>query len=123
MPEAERLTPSAAGTGQNLTFFLEKTSSFQTYHVDGVFGNLTPAGEIFLAFYLERAPIPKTIVCQIQANGDLGEPTFAGKQGIYREVQSAIVLSPKALEELKNHIEKLQQMLVVAHRDVVQPES
>lgn len=94
-----------------VTFFFEKTSSFQTLHADGVLGSLTPSGQVFLAFYVERSPIPKTVICPVE-NGEVGEPSeIAGKKGIFREIHSAIVLSPSALSDLKGHIEKLQKTL------------
>lgn len=96
---------------QKLTFFFEKTGSFQTLHADGAFGNLTPNGQVFLAFYVERSPIPKTMVCEIGTDGSISNPQFSGKQGIYREVQTGILMSPSVLSDLVNHIEQLQQRL------------
>jgi hypothetical protein len=111
MPEPASQSPSPAKPS-TITFFFEKTGSFQTSHADGVFGSVTPSGQVFLAFYVERSPIPKTMVCPISADGTIGEPSeFTGKQGIFREVQSAVVLSPNALNDLKTHIEKLQNIL------------
>lgn len=96
---------------QKLTFFFEKTPSFQTLHSDGAFGNLTPSGEVFLAFYAERSPIPKTMVCDVGADGVVANPEFSGKLGIFREVHTGIIMSPSVLEDLVRHIEQLQTRL------------
>lgn len=41
-----------------ISFHFEKSKAFQTLHADGVFQSLTPNGDGFLAFFVERAPIP-----------------------------------------------------------------
>jgi len=82
-------------------------------HADGALGSVTPAGEAFLAFYVERAPIPKTLVFPVAADGNIATTPSAvsGKQGVFREIHSAVVLSPKALHALHKHIEKLLQQI------------
>ncbi len=93
---------------QTVTFFLEKTASFQTLHADGAIGSITPSGHAFLAFYVERAPIPKTAIATVTSEGIAGAVTSTtGKQGVFRELQIGIVVTPQALLGLREHINRL----------------
>jgi hypothetical protein len=101
-------TPAKENEPASVTFFFEKTNDFRTAHADGVLGSMTPTGQVFLAFYVERAPIPKTVVHAVNPDSTLGEvKSVTGKQGVYREIQSAVILTPEGLRDLKDHIEKL----------------
>lgn len=96
-----------------VNFFFEKTSSFQTLHADGALSSVTPSGQAFLAFYVERAPIPKTLVYSVNTEGTIDDKpiSMTGKQGVFREIQSAVILSPTALNALKTHIENILKQI------------
>lgn len=71
-----------------LQFHLLKTGSYSTFHVDGVWGGMTPSGGIYVDFFVERFPIPTSVYYEVNPNGQLGEITkHEGKTGIRREIE------------------------------------
>jgi hypothetical protein len=80
-----------------------KSPAFRTIHADGAIGGVTPSGNVHIAFYNERAPIPQKIVHKRKPDGSLGallkEQTVA-RPGIIREMDIDVVLSPSALDAL-----------------------
>jgi len=101
---------------QKITFFLEKTSGFQTLHADGILGSLTPSGYAFLAFFRERVTIPKTIEHEVKADGTLGKMiSKTGKEGVFREFHTGITLTEDGLKQLRQHVDKLLKNFEVAH--------
>jgi hypothetical protein len=85
----------------SVKFYYEKGHLFRVLHVDGVIGGPTPERAVFMALYNQRSPIPKEITQALCADGTLGaELARDGKDGIYREVEVGIVLTPKAAEEI-----------------------
>ncbi len=103
-----RYPMSDAEPTASVTFHLEKTPGFQTLHADGVVGGITPSGSAFLAFFTDRAPMPKRIIHEMSADGTLGKVrSVEGKDGIFREVHTGITMTRVGLESLKAHAEKL----------------
>ena len=51
-----------------------KGQFFRVVHADGIIGGSTPQGQLHIAFYSERPPIPKRTVHQVSAGGALGSP-------------------------------------------------
>lgn len=101
---------------QTVTLHLSKTPSFQTLHADGILTGLAPGHRVFLAFYIERPPIPTSITHQLQPDGALGEMVGAtGKQGIVREIHTGITLSMEMLKKLEDHIHQLKSQLAADH--------
>ena len=96
---------------ETITFHLEKTNQFQTLHADGMVGGITPSRFAFLAFYVERAPLPQQIIRKIDVDGTLGEATVEGKIGIFRELHTGLTFTREGLEALKLNVENLIQEL------------
>lgn len=70
-----------------------KTSNYRTYHVDGMFGGVTPSGKIYVELFTHRAVTPQIIRYSITAEGMLGEEIEReGKEGIVREIETGIVM-------------------------------
>lgn len=51
-----------------------KGQYFRVVHADGMIGGPTPQGNLHIAFYSERPPIPKRMVQPVSATGVLGNP-------------------------------------------------
>ena len=95
---------------ETITFHLEKTHQFQTLQADGMVGGLTPNGQAFLAFYVERAPLPRRMIRRFNEDGTLGDVVEIDcKVGIFRELHTGLTFSRDGLESLKTNIEKLLQ--------------
>ena len=95
-----------------VSFHFHKTPTFQTLHADGVFGGITPSGHGFLAFFVERAPMPQRIDQEIKADGSLGKVLHVeSKEGVFREIHTGITLNRRGLELLKERVESLLKNL------------
>ncbi len=99
-----------------------KTASYRTYHVDGAFGGLTPRGNIYCDFFVERAPTPQSMVHKITRDGQLGdEKNRTGKDGLVRQIECGISLDIKAAINLKTwldeKIEEYQKNILVIKDD------
>lgn len=95
-----------------------KTDMYRSYHVDGVFGGLTPRGNIYCEFFVERFVTPQKTVNKIEKNGHLGEEKErVGKEGLIRQIECGISLDIKAATDLKiwleEKIEKYQESILI----------
>jgi hypothetical protein len=91
----------AESAPSKVKFHYVKGNFFKVIHVDGVIGGPTPERAVFVALYNQRSPIPQVIEQAISPDGSLGpELSREGKDGIFREVEVGIVLTPKAAEEI-----------------------
>ena len=90
----------------NITINYLKSISFREVACDGVLGGPTPQGNVWLAFYTERFPIPRIIRHQIRRTDQdafvLEEPgeTIEGRHGIIRNVEFGVYMSVKTAEQL-----------------------
>ena len=109
----ERMTE---GTPSSIKFYYRKGNFFRVIHADGVVGGATPERAVFAALYNQRSPIPRSITQAICPDGTLGEELDRkSKQGIFREVEVGIVLTPKAAEEIGHFL--LQQARLLRDTD------
>lgn len=71
-----------------------KTNTYRTYHVDGVFGGITPNGKIHAQLFVQRLVTPQIIQHElIEEEGQLGrEIKRIGKTGVVREIESGIIM-------------------------------
>ncbi len=98
-----------------------KTSSYRSYHVDGMFGGPTSLGKLYIELFLERSVTPQIIQYKVTSEGTLGEEVHRiGKEGIIREIEAGLIMDiaiAKAFrdwlnekielyEKLKNEVEK-----------------
>ena len=90
-------TSEAEKTPEVISFHYEKSSSFQSFHVDGAFGGISPRLNINMALFAERGPIPRRVDQEISADGTVGkELNREGKDGILRELQCNLVMDYRA---------------------------
>ncbi len=84
-----------------------KTNDYRSFHVDGVFGGITPKGNIYMELFLERAPTPKKIVYELNENGTLGkEVSHESKAGLIREIEAGIVLDLATAESINSWLKE-----------------
>ena len=82
--------------GQRVKFHYLKGSLFRVIHADGAMGGITPRGNIHMAFYSERAAIPREHVHRLDASGRLGEridEETVSREGIVREMDVDVIMS------------------------------
>ena len=88
---------------KQVTMFVEKSSFFRVVHADGTLCGLSPAGNVSLTFYNDRAAFPKEMI-----EGVNGEGLVTGEvrekrnepEGYARELETQIVMSKEAAMRL-----------------------
>ena len=69
-----------------------KTSNYRTYHVDGIYGGLTPQGKLYIEPFVERQVTPQSVIHEIE-NFKFGKSLDSeGKEGIIREIECGLIL-------------------------------
>jgi len=91
--EKKRIPPS------EVSFEYDIPEDYQIEFVNGVFGGISPRGDIICHFFLERSEIPKEERFRILEDGKIGEllerkPSDEPKK-ILRELKIGLVLSPQ----------------------------
>jgi len=103
MPEKTKSTKKSESIKQEIEFHYLKMANYRSYHADGVFGGITPQGNIYMELFLERAPTPKSIIHEINEDGSLGrELSRQGKAGLIREIEAGVVLDLATAEVVVN---------------------
>lgn len=89
---------SAGELPDKVRFDYVKSSFFRVVKVDGVHGGITPRGDIHMATFTERRPIPQRVVHNIGDDGTVGdelEEERVERDAIVREVDVDLIMSPK----------------------------
>ena len=97
-------------------FHYIKSNFFRVAHADGVVGNVTPAGLIFMGFYSERGPIPQMMVHEITEAGQVGPERLderVSKKGVVREVEIGTMMSA---EVAVSFVAWLQEKIDLIHK-------
>lgn len=81
-------------------FNTEKDAEFRTYYADGAWGMVNNSGTIILSFYVERPPLPKSVIYQQNEKGEVtlsnpeDGPIESAKELIgVRDYQAAVALT------------------------------
>lgn len=75
-----------------------KSNDYRTNYASGFYGGFTNVGKFHMSYYVERAPIPKSIDMSIDVDengvgiGSLIEGKKKGKEGVVRETQGGIIM-------------------------------
>jgi hypothetical protein len=81
---------------EKVRFHFIKSASFRVIHADGAWGGLTPQGNIHMALYNERNPIPQLIAHKINPSGSLGKEIKEeriARNGLVREVEVDVIMN------------------------------
>lgn len=78
----------------SIKFNYIKSQMFRVGHADGVIGNATPNGKVFLAFYNERMSLPDSVENEITDEGIVGKmvDSHTSTPGVIRELDMGFVL-------------------------------
>ncbi len=69
-----------------------KTNSYRTFHVDGIYGGITPNGKIYAELFIQRSATPKLVKHKVTDSG-LGDViSKEGKSGMIREIEAGIIM-------------------------------
>jgi hypothetical protein len=79
---------------QTIDYHYIKTNHYRTFYANGVFGGITPRGELQMDFFIERQVIPQLATYKILNDGKLGEMIKTnGKSGFIREFDCGVVMN------------------------------
>jgi hypothetical protein len=85
-----------------------KDPMFRSTHADGIVGGLTPNGQLHIAFFSERAQLPKRHVYTFNADGSIG-PQLPEERNpretIFRDIQVDVLMTIQAAEGLKSWLD------------------
>lgn len=85
-----------------IDFHYVKGPDFQTIHVDGAIGGITPKNLLHIAMYSERPAIPQQITHRIEEDGSLGkEIKRSGKSGVVRQMEVDLFMTEDTARSLK----------------------
>jgi hypothetical protein len=88
--------------------YQEKSALFRVVHADGAWWSVNARNDLHLAFYSERAPIPKVVYFGPDKEGTWNElvEEREGKKGWFREMEVDVVLTPTSAAYLKDAIDR-----------------
>jgi hypothetical protein len=76
-----------------VAFHFIKSNQFRVIRVDGGHGGVTPSGQVQIAFYSERLPIPQKTVHRLTPEGLEDTPVeVVSREGLVREVEVEAVM-------------------------------
>lgn len=81
-----------------------KTNNYRTYHVDGIFGGLTPdSKKLYIELFVQRSATPRKIEHEV-IHGLVGKETGKreGKEGLIREIESGIIMDMDVAKVLRD---------------------
>ena len=79
---------------KQITFKYVHPEDLRDLYANGIFGGVTPRNEIYIHFYSERHPIPKTATHRIDDKGLLSKDGDIEMGGdVVRLVQSSIIIN------------------------------
>lgn len=117
MAADEESAPEQPTAPKEITFHFIKASGFRVIHVDGVHGGVTPRGQIQMAVFSERNPIPQKTVHPVSKDGLGAEDRDkrVQREGVVREVEAELVMSLEAAASvakwLSDNVERLKNAI------------
>lgn len=102
-PRAKKVKAVTSAENQ-VNFHYIKSNFHRTVHVNGVYGSVSPSGEVNANFYSHRWPIPLEETYHVTADGRVeGQPISKKmRDGIVREVEVSTFISAEAAENIGN---------------------
>jgi len=96
-----------------IKFHFVKSNNFRVIHVDGVFGGMTPRGQLSMGVFSERIPFPDFLVHEFdESNGTFKEIARTGRDGVLREIEASLVMDIDVAEAfsvwLLRHIDEVR---------------
>jgi hypothetical protein len=109
---AKRRPPGINARAKKITFDFIKSSGFRVIHVNGIFGGMSPRGELQIALYSERWPIPTKVVHELTDTGAQGtELKRDVRDAVLREVEVQAMMSLDTAKHLQKWLEtKIKEM-------------
>lgn len=122
-PSAAAKHAQLAERPKDISFHYIKSNLFRVIKVDGAHGGVSLRGEIHVALFNERRPIPVLVKHSITEAGKLGtEIERVARDGVVREVEADMVLLPATARSIARWlVEKAEEADRIAGRVVEAP--
>jgi hypothetical protein len=101
----------------SVKFDFIKSNFFRVVYANGAYGGLSPYGEIRMAIYNDRAPIPKRTKQLVTTEGKLGDEVIESRvqrDAIVREVEVDIVMTLDTARAMRSWLDDKIQKLTLA---------
>jgi len=87
-----------------VNIFYTKSDTYRSYHVDGIYGGLTPQGNIYMEVFTEKSPIPDDEKYEVDKNEKLISPPLKKnvRQAIQRNVECGLVIDVNTAQSIIN---------------------
>ncbi len=83
------------------TASLIKSNGFRCVRADGSIGGITPNGHIHMAFFSERSAIPRRVIHELTADGQLGNTKeMETRNSIVRELDVDVFMTSEVARSL-----------------------
>ncbi|MBI1901160.1 MAG: hypothetical protein HYS13_08630 [Planctomycetia bacterium] len=110
---ADEPQPASSGQpskpGRQLRTDYIKSNFFRVIYADGVYGGLTPKGDIHIDFFNERQPIPQQTTYEVTGEGRLGDEIKQerkSREAMVREVEVGVVINTDLAKALVDWLQK-----------------
>lgn len=97
-----------------------KSNLFRTVHSDGVYGGVSPAGKIFMAFWNTRVAIPQQIVHTVQPDGAVGDEIRdrrVSRGSIIRETEVGVIMDLEMAKQFSAWLDEQIHVLEEARKE------
>jgi hypothetical protein len=93
-----------------------KTANYRSYHVDGVFGGVTPTGKIYMETFVQRQVTPQIIEQEVKSESELGEEiSRTGKKGWIRQIEAGHIMDIDVAKIVRDWLDrKIQEYEILA---------
>lgn len=90
------------GEDRQVKFVYRRAADYRIIPANGVWGGVTPRGDLLAEFYVESLTTPETVTHLVRADGRLGEELSRApaQRPFVREVQVGLVLSLAQAESI-----------------------
>jgi hypothetical protein len=99
---ASATQPPQAESTTRYTIDYVKSNFFRVVHADGVWGTITPMGDIHVDFWNVRSPIPRRLTNEVHANGEVETVGAEFRSDWVNEVEVGVVMSVETARSLRD---------------------
>lgn len=90
-----------------IEFFFEYDPGYRIVAANGVWGGITPRGDIQLDFFVERQGVPESVRNRVTDQGGLGDETCRNpEKRITRRLQIGVLLSQEDADTLADFLKE-----------------
>ncbi len=86
-----------------------KSPDYRTIYINGVFGGISPRGQIYISVWKERWPIPKQVTYHLKEDGTVTneiESERIAREAIIREVEVGLLMDIGTAIAMRNWLDE-----------------